>query len=305
MYNIMKKLLLLLSVFVLVILMTFSVSAGNKTQTINGVKYTENKTTKIIDNVVYKLSADADKSKYDTSDIKDILKITEEVIYPEAYGDVLISESAFGNSTTLKKVTLPQKCGKITIEKAAFKNCKTLKAITFPKESGNITIGKAAFYLCFGLEELTFPQKCGKMTIGTQGFQASYIQTLTFPKKSGTINIGKYAFANCTKLTKIKNTDNIEKYSAFAFENCNSLTSVTISAKTKTIADFAFYECDSLKKVYVSGEKNAPKLYSASFARPHKNFEVIAKNKTAAQVWKTAFVKAGSEHVKVCYIQYA
>lgn len=300
----MKKLLLLLSVSVLAILMSFSVSAGNKTQTINGIKYAENEITKIIDNVVYKLSADADKNKYDTSDIKDIYKMTEEVIYPEVYGDVLISESAFEKSTTLESVTLPKKCGKITIEKAAFKECKTLKAITFPKESGNITIGKAAFHLCFGLEEITFPQKCGKMTIGTQAFQSSYIKTLTFPKKSGATNIGKYAFANCGKLTKIKNTDNIEKYSAFAFDNCDALTSVTISDKTKTIGDFAFYECDSLKRVYVSNEKNAPKLYSASFAWAHKNFEIVAKNKTVAQVWKKALIKSGNEDIKICYIQY-
>ena len=300
----MKKILILLSVISLALVLTFSVSAGNKTQTINGVKYTENITTKIIDNVVYKLSADADKSKYDTSDIKDIFKITEEVIYPEAYGDVLISESAFENSTTLKKVTLPQKCGKITIEKAAFKNCKTLKAITFPKESGNITIGNTAFRFCESLQDITFPEKCGTLTIGNQAFRyCPKIKTLTFPKKSGDISIGKYAFVSCLGITKIKNTGNIVKIGGHAFENCNSLTSITISDKTKTIGEYAFYECDSLKKVYANSKKDAPKLSSGIFFWTHKKIEIIAKNETAAKSWKKALIKADDKTRKVCYIE--
>ena len=106
----MKKILILLSVISLALVLTFSVSAktGN----------TENETTKIIDGVVYKLKSDIDKSKYDLSDTKDIFKITEEIIYPETYGNISIADSAFDGSTVLQSVTFPEKCGKITDRKS-------------------------------------------------------------------------------------------------------------------------------------------------------------------------------------------
>ena len=294
MHNIMKKILILFSLIFLALTMTFSVSAKTN--------YTENETTKIIDGVVYKLSAD--ELKKNEYDVEKLYKFTQEIIFLETNSKISIEISEFDGWKNLKSVTFPEKCGNLTIGESAFKNCKALETVTFPKESGNITIGKTAFYFCEKLQDLTFPEKCGTLTIGNQAFRyCPNIKTLTLPKKSGDISIGKYAFYNCSGITKIKNTGNIVKIDDRAFQGCKSLTSVTISDKTKFIGEYAFYDCRALKKVYVNSKKDAPKLERTIFAWTHKKFEIIAKNETAAKSWKKALTKVGSKTIKVCYIE--
>ena len=80
---------------------------------------------------------------------------------------------------------------------------------------------------------------------GDHSFENTSIVTIGVKYTS---TIGKYAFNNCTKLTTIRNVENLTSIQNYAFANCISLLSTDLRA-IEYIYDNAFQNCSNLTKL--------------------------------------------------------
>ena len=226
----MKKLLTLLSVFVLALVCAISASAEETEQAPyifwDKEPYVESDTIKIIDHVVYKLCNDYGREEYhydvyDWFDTQEAAATVEEInIVSEIDGikvthinceaDPFDWESEYSghrywtnHNYTVKKITFPD-----TIE----------------------SIGLNCLSIFESVEELVLPTASGTCENMESLREVTYTKPISY--LSG--------FMNCTKLEKINYTGDIKAIGTEAFKNCISLTDFEIPQTVETIYDAAF-----------------------------------------------------------------
>lgn len=239
-----KKLILTLTVFILMILSVFSVSAAEKTVILKGVTYelTENKA----DGKFYRVRSFFD---YEHKDI------TEEIIIAEKINDIPVlsvdvrfdKEVPNEENYSVKKIILPE--GLKYIEDYALSNFKGVKSISLPSTLVRIDFGGMSGM--DSLKSITLPKSLTK--VGEKAFDGcESLSKVVF--KGKVTSIGSNAFAYCTSLKKITLPDSLKKLGAGAFRG-SGLVSVTVPEKTDVASPEIFRDCKKLKKVIFDGCK--------------------------------------------------
>ena len=226
------------------------------------------------------------------------------VIAPE--GITEIKAYTFHGFKDLIQVTIPE--GVTTIGKDAFGDCSSLTRVTFAGKSQLTTIGSGAFYCCSSLSSITIPESV--TAIGGSAFQgcrsltdvsitdleawcridfANYYATpmcyaknirldgqgivsvvmpegitevkaytfygfkdliqVTLPES--VTAIGEYAFSGCSRLISITIPEGVTTIGGCAFDGCRSLTSINIPESVTTIGEAAFLRCSSLSSITI------------------------------------------------------
>jgi len=192
-----------------------------------------------------------------------------------------ISNEAFANCTSLKKITIPQKVTSMggstssswsaSAEADIFAGCSSLSDVTIADGGSDMYIGKSAF-VNTAISEITLPARV--TAIGDSIFEGlTSLTSVTFgtagdPAKAGIQYIGKRAFYG-TGIRNIDIPDSLKQLGAAisassaavqkstvteVFANCSSLTSVTINGSDAypgitVIGADTFKDCDNLKTV--------------------------------------------------------
>ena len=258
----MKKLLLPISVFCFVILLTFGASATwYDWQPMDGAPYTEDETTKIIDHVVYKIcETDAVNVHYDVYDFfdsKEAFETVEEInIVPEIDGIKVkgiqcnfIYDDYLGHSHlytdfhnySVKKVTIPD-----TIE----------------------IIGDGFFSALDGLEELVVPASVKFSEDNYRAFDhMENLKRITFLG-----DVYNFPDKISTKLERVTICGSVKYIYARVFENSTSLKSFKVLGSIEERPEFiggiggrAFKNCTSLEEIVLPKEADDFKIYSSAF----------------------------------------
>ena len=155
-----------------------------------------------------------------------------------------ISDKAFANCRSLKKVTIPGSCS--SIGDLAFFGCESLKTVTI--EKGVERIGNAAFSDCDGLTKVTIPDSVS--SIGFSVFSGcGNLKSITIP--NSVMSMGDSTFSACTSLIKVSIPDGVTKIGKTMFRECYSLASVVIPDSVTSIGVKAFYYCRSLTSLTI------------------------------------------------------
>ncbi len=134
-----------------------------------------------------------------------------EVIVPERYNIMTMSEQAFQFNKTIRRVTLP--FGLTQIPEEAFRGCENLEYVFIPQ---SVTfIGEAAFAGCANLSEVEFGLYTDEIDPSVTGV--------------GAVALGRNCFRNCTSLETIVNAASIATAYDYAFSGCTSLREIDIS----------------------------------------------------------------------------
>lgn len=195
-----------------------------------------------------------------------------------------VSDYAFKDCTTLKKVTFPKSVNEIG--GGAFQGCTGLNEVAFSE--GLTKIGVWAFYGCTSLTKISFPASveiigqgsfslCSGITSysvasGNKKFVAkddvlynSDMTTLliypigktstSFTVPQGVKTINNASFSDCQNIVTVKMASTVENIADHAFRRCSKLTTVTLSESLTRIGVGSFYECTALKTVNYPGTK--------------------------------------------------
>ena len=133
--------------------------------------------------------------------------------------------------------------GVTEISNYAFQNCPSLKRITIP-ESVN-RIGDNAFEYCYDLEMIILPMT--QTVIGRYAFQYCNGLKSIIGGSEGTM-IGGYAFIYCYNLERVSLADG-SILSDNAFRRCESLAHFRMPEGNTTVEDSLFHSCYSLNDV--------------------------------------------------------
>ena len=209
----MKKLLLLLHIFSLLILCFFSSNA-------EFLYEPPKKETHICGDYEYAILEDG------TAEIYRYTGEDEEVIIPIELDKIPVTSIGFGafsGSYSMTSVTIPD--GVTSIGDWAFNMCPFMKSITIPDSVS--TVGGYAFNHCESLPDISIPDSV--------------------------ISIGEHAFDNCLSLTSIKFPSNLTSISDSMFFGCQSMVSVIIPNSVKSIGKQAFDRCTNLTSITFEG----------------------------------------------------
>ncbi|MBR5128170.1 MAG: leucine-rich repeat protein, partial [Roseburia sp.] len=196
-----------------------------------------------------------------------------QVIFPE--GITRIGTSAFGNCTSLTKITIPSSvkeidgsftgCGFTSagpvgggydydyefswtnrILERAFYGCAELTTVELSE--GIKVIGDRAFWGCSKLKEIDIPDSV--TYIGNDAFRSCYALTeVTIP--DSVTEMGGSVFYACSGLKEIVLPSGIEEIGRYTFAYCSALTNITIPNSVITIGDNAFEECSVLTGITI------------------------------------------------------
>ncbi len=207
---------------------------------------------------------------------------------------VKILSSAFGNCSSLARVTFEEGSQLETIGNLAFAGCSALTTIEIPAsvktlgvassfstgngvfgstglqsvtfEEGSVleTIGVGAFYRCSGLTEISIPSTVKLIAWGA--FQESGLTEINIP--ANVEQIDKFAFNACADLESVEFEDGskLQLINEYAFGNCSRLKSITIPGSVTELRHSAFLECSSLEEVVFEEGCSITYISSNTFA---------------------------------------
>lgn len=183
----------------------------------------------------------------------------------------------------LIQVTIPE--GVTTIGKDAFGDCSSLTRVTFAGKSQLTTIGDSAFYCCYSLTDITIPESvtninerafycCKSLTdvyitdleawcrisfTDSQAIPTLYaeniylngekIVSVTVP--AGITEVKAYTFCGFKNLIQVTIPEGVTAIGDYAFRSCSSLISITIPESVTAIGDWAFSGCSRLTGVTI------------------------------------------------------
>ncbi len=173
-----------------------------------------------------------------------------------------ISENAFKNDQTLKKVLLPE--GLKYIGYDAFVNCKSLEEINIPKtvigvgstfEGCDLLLNPedGIYYIDDFAVKYDGKTKDVALKDGTRGlserifYQNGAIESVIIP--ATVTKIPEALFYQCSGLKSVTLSEHITFIPANTFNSCTTLKSIDIPASVKTVGEAAFSGCSSLEKV--------------------------------------------------------
>ena len=234
-------------------------------------------------------------------------------------GSIQFGDSAFSNTTTLKKVTLPS--GLETLPALLFNNCKALQTIVVPNtvtqikaraiancpeltlidfEKGGtdaLTFANGdsyggAIYNCSNLQTLDIPQRT--TTLGAKALSSNTsLKKVTIP--ASVTSIGESAFTGCTALEEVvfATGNALQGVSNYMFKGCSSLTKITLPASVQAIGTGAFYDCKALETIAIP---DAVALINASAFENARSLKavVLSANSNLEEIGTKAFYNAVS-----------
>ena len=213
----MKKLLLLVATVTMALVFTVSAFAesAETTEYIFWDKepYTENKNTKIIDYVVYKLNEENGEKYYEVYDWFDTVEAANTVeeinILPEIDGIKVTKIKFYDKSDRIANIKANRYSGNHNY---------SVKKVTIPD---TVTyIGSGFFSVLEAVEELVVPA-----SVQTYSFtDMENLKKVTFLGDLEALG----GFKDCTNLEKVNLCGTVEKISYGAFENCTSLKNFDI-----------------------------------------------------------------------------
>ena len=178
----------------------------------------------------------------------------------------------------LIQVTIPE--GVTTIGKDAFGDCSSLTRVTFAGKSQLTTIGDSAFYCCYSLTDITIPESvtninerafycCESLTdvyitdleawcrisfTDSQAIPTLYaeniylngekIVSVTVP--AGITEVKAYTFCGFKDLSEVTLPKSLTTIGEDAFNECSNLTSINIPESVTAIGNSAFDDCSRL-----------------------------------------------------------
>jgi len=159
-------------------------------------------------------------------------------------GITFISECAFVNDKTLKKVIIPDSV--TDIGSGAFYGCTELKEVVMTDSVRSI--GALSFYGCVLLTDITLSNGLSELMPYTFCYCRS-LDEITIP--DGVTSIGSNCFSACSALSYVNFGKELMSIGSSAFAACTSLRKLSGFENTKLVAigDYAFQQCTALKSV--------------------------------------------------------
>ena len=239
-----KKVLLIITVLMLMAVTIFSVSAAEKTVTLDGVTYELRENEK--DGKFYSVKSYFDYGHKDTAE-KIIIKEKVNGLPVLSLDVCMDKEFPNGENYSVKEIILPE--GLKYIEDYALSNFKGVESITLPSNLVRIDFGGMSGM--DSLKSITLPK--GLTKVGEKAFDGcKSLSKVVF--KGKVTSIESNAFAYCTSLGRITLPDSLKKLGAGAFRG-SGLVSVTVPEKTDVASPEIFRDCKKLKKVIFDGCK--------------------------------------------------
>lgn len=203
-------------------------------------------------------------------------ELLEEVSIPNGW--ILITENAFVNCPSLKKVDLGIPFGvfgkHLGILQHAFSGCENLREITCANEKisimlhGTFSRNRAlkevnlakgfcvdthCFESCTTLERAMLHKK-DFLDRGYVFSNCVSLKEVVIPHDNVSDSIGERTFYNCKKLKHIDIPPRVKNINQSAFEKCESLNEISLPKKIEFIDPTSFAECVNLKEVTVTGD---------------------------------------------------
>jgi len=179
-----------------------------------------------------------------------------------------ISRYAFGDCTSLEKITIPNKV--TNIASLAFINCSSLTSIDIP--SSVIEIGNQAFDYCANLSEVKLHE--GLEIIDNSAFRNTSIKKIVLPSTVTRLGLAAFencenlrsfsssgsnleyikenTFSNCINLKEIKLNEGLIEIEKYAFDQAG-LTTIVIPSTVERLRSQAFSDCSNLKHAFFLG----------------------------------------------------
>uniref|UniRef100_UPI0040561290 leucine-rich repeat protein n=1 Tax=Alistipes sp. TaxID=1872444 RepID=UPI0040561290 len=208
------------------------VADGYKAIEVSGVYYifpeaiTDAATTAGVTAVTESVADVATALATDNSEIT--LYVWNDVAYVAKYGEVTISASAEGTTTT-----------RYIVEESTVKTATVAEGIE--------VVGNRTFRRCYSLETVTLPNTLTE--IGPSVFQScNNLTNVTIP--NGVTTIGEGAFSECTSLTSIAIPAGVTRLEKDVLR-ATGLTSIEIPASVTYLGVYAFRDCESLAEVKI------------------------------------------------------
>lgn len=179
---------------------------------------------------------------------------------------ISIANSAFGNCSSLKSVTISD--GIETIGYGVFSYCNSLESVEIPK---SVTfIGYDAFKCCNNLTTIKVDEKnskydsrdnCNAIIETEKNVLVEGCKNTIIPNSVAVI--GKHAFESCEGLTEITIPEGVTSIESNAFSYCSNLRSITFPDSMKKLDTVIFKDCISLMDVTISA--GVKEIYSRTF----------------------------------------
>ncbi len=154
-----------------------------------------------------------------------------------------ISDRAFENNKTLRKVVVPDSVEVIGNDVFSFTNITELVL------SNNLSrIGNSILFANKTLKEIIIPKSI-TFTSELGAFSGSAIEEAIF--QDGETGIPERILSNCQELKKVVIPDSVTIIGKRAFELCVSLESIDMPENLEIIREGAFYQCESLSQINI------------------------------------------------------
>ena len=235
-----------------------------------------------------------------------------EIVIPASVTE--ISDNAFSNTTTLKKVTfavgtdalkigsnvfagssietivLPARVSEMGTN--LFAGCASLKSVTFEGDF-NCAIPNYAFQNCTALETITIPAKV--LAIGNYAFDGcSSLTAITFAEGSQLTSIGIRAFQDCMALTEITLPNTVTSLGAkdsstytYNFSGCTNLVNVVLSDNLSIIGGRTFESCTKLKTVTLPANLKTMNFYAFFSCTSLETVNYGSEDPNWTPIWET------------------
>ena len=150
-----------------------------------------------------------------------------------AEGVEVVGNRTFRNCSSLQTITLPNTLTEI--QSGAFQGCSALTSVTIP--AGVTTIGDQAFYGCSALTQVNIPE--GVTRIEASAFRALAVEEMTIP--ASVTYIGQFAFRENYKMRRLyilsENIDTIETNAFLWASNPDATATLTIYVKNQAVKE--------------------------------------------------------------------
>lgn len=231
-----------LLLMVVMIIVTSNIFGKVRVETINGLRYRLNSTTKTA--TVISFNGRLNK---DSLNVPRKVKASDHCLYLVTS----LGNSCFSGCTSLTFIIIPSSVTSLGYE--CFERCTSLADITIP--SSVTSLGNHCFWGCSSLPNIIIPSSV--TSFGNGCFRhCSSLANITIP--SSVLGLSEYCFSGCSSLVSFIVPSSVEFLGCGCFSGCSSLISITVpsdvSIDTSRGVETIFEDCKKLEKVIFKGE---------------------------------------------------